>query len=206
MNGRSRLQFSANGSATLDGVRFGRPSDTFEDHEPVFDWLQALGLPKDWDQLDRLSAYEGFSDRFVRFILADESPTRFPGSPRLKPQCYRFPDRPLGLTLAHLGYNIGQVFAIVPGDSKDVPSAEGYFLVGTARLFDSALADAAWRGMATGIFGHVCGVLLRQDHEPLGAGELFEVALSERPGCPGARILKAWEETDEGAEFLKGLF
>lgn len=193
MNGRSQLQFSADGTATLGGVHFGCPSDTFEDPEPPFDWLQALDLPKDWEQLDRLSEYQGFSDRFLRCIIADESPTRFPGSPRLCPQSYRLPDQPVGLTLAHLGYNIGVVWAMELKAPHEVPETEGHCLLGSVRFLDSELADAAWQGIQRGIFRHVCGVLKRQGEEPFGSGELLEVALIDRPGCPGARILASWD-------------
>lgn len=191
--GKSRLQYTAEGSVTLDGAPFGGPVDVCEDPDPPFDWLAALELPKDWALLDRLSEYQSFSDRFVRFVLADESPTRFPGAPRLRPRAYRYhPHGMVHLTLEHIGYNIGAVWSIEPGLPDEVPNADGYFLVGSARLYDSALADAAWRGIHSGIFGHVCAVLGRAPQDLFGSGAVLEVAVINRPGCPGARILKTW--------------
>ncbi len=195
MIGKSMLQISKDGHALLDGYRLGMPSDVWEDPEPPFDWLAALSLPKDWDELDRLSEFHGFSNRYVRFVLADESKTRFPGSPRMNPKSYRYPDRrrPAQLTLGHLGYTIGEVYAIEPGSPSEVPTADGFFLVGIGRFFDSELATAAWEGISRGIFAHVCTVLLRTENEQFGSGQILEVAIIDRPGCPGARILRYWD-------------
>ena len=61
------------------------PMDIVPQDGPVRDWLQELGLPKDWEQLDQLAKPRGFADRFAKIIVVDESPTRFPGAWRFRP-------------------------------------------------------------------------------------------------------------------------
>jgi hypothetical protein len=78
----------------------------------------------------------------------------------------------------------------------DVPNyVDGHCLVADAQLYDSRLAETAWDGIERGILSHVCPVVFRQHHEPMGAGQLVEVSLTTDyfPGCRNARILKAWE-------------
>lgn len=186
-----------------------------EDDEPVRDWLAELGLPKDWDALERLAQPQGLSARRFRCIVADESPTTFPGGFRLQPAKIWWRDRLL-LTLAHLGFFVGAVEWIYHGLPRaaladqdlmgvlrpgaklflepDEPEPEGLFIVAQMCLYDSKLADAAWVGIRRGVFGHVCAVLMRvpATAEP-GTGELVEIAIGDRPGCPGARILRFWE-------------
>ena len=74
-------------------------------------------------------------------------------------------------------------------------SVEGDCIIAQAQLFDSPLAEKAWKALERGIFTHVCPMILRDNREPLGTGMLVEVSLAtdDNPGCPGARILKHWE-------------
>ena len=72
---------------------------------------------------------------------------------------------------------------------------EGQWILSEAELFSSALADTAWQGVQEQIFSHVCPVLFTQPGEPIGGGQLIEVALTpgDFPGCQHARVLKTWE-------------
>ncbi|MEP6890612.1 MAG: hypothetical protein ABI955_07960 [Nitrospirota bacterium] len=72
---------------------------------------------------------------------------------------------------------------------------EGDCVVGQAELYDSPLADIAWRGLERKIFSHVCAVVSQTPEDPFGTGDLVEIALVSEPeaACPGARVLKTWE-------------
>ncbi len=177
------------------------PTFTVQDSEPVRDWLAELDLPKDWGKLEAMAQPKGMSTRRLRFILVDESLTALPGIPRFKPQQWLFfPGEQYRFTLAHLGFVIGSVTNIwraKPGEFEP-GTVEGAAILAEATLYDSALADAAWRGIQQGIFGHACGVV-HMWRAPLPDGgevakdELLEVALIDRPGCRNARILRSWE-------------
>ena len=145
------------------------------------------------------------SRRMVRFVLADESVTRLQGNPRLQPQRITLPGC-CPLEFAHRGFVVGVVFGFFLGFAEsrqdlqhlgiEVPATvEGDCIIAQAELFDSPLADKAWEAIGRGIFTHVCPLILRQDTEPLGTGQLVEVSLTtdDYPGCPGARVLKNWE-------------
>lgn len=166
-----------------------------------------LGLPTYFEEWAELAKPQGLSGRMVRFVLADESVTRFHGNPRLQPTKIALPPTAVcHLEFGHRGFLVGVVSAFFPGyldyraDLKqiglEVPSfVEGDCILAQAQLFASPLADKAWEAIERGIFTHVCPLLLRNDTEPLGTGRLVEVSLTtgEYPGCPGARILKTWE-------------
>lgn len=168
---------------------------------------RALDLPVYFEEWAELAKPHGLSGRMVRFVLADESVTRFPGNPRLQPRSITLPPSLVcHLEFGHRGFVVGVVSAFFPGyvdcreDLKqiglEVPSfVEGDCLIAQAQLFASPLADKAWEATERGIFTHVCPLLLRNDTEPLGTGRLVEVSLTtgEYPGCPGARVLKHWE-------------
>lgn len=163
----------------------------------VRDWLAELGLPKDWNALDAMARPSGLSERRFRALIGDESPTRFRGAFRYRPSEWKVQAGGQRLTLAHLGYIVGLFEHVWYGHPEEAPHAEGTFLMGQARLYDSRLADAAWEGIRRGIFGGVCAVVVRPaDAEP-GTGELVEVALAEldQVGQPAARIV----ETREGS-------
>ncbi len=175
---------------------------TVADVEPVRDWLAELELPKDWAKLETLAQPQrGMSTRRLRFILADESLTIMPGIQRFKPkQWVFFPGESYCFTLAHLGFVIGTVDSIWRAKPEELEqnTVEGAAILAEATLYDSPLADAAWRGIQLGIFGHACGVV-RMWRAPLPDGgefakdELLEVALTDRPGCPNARIIRTWQ-------------
>ena len=67
-------------------------------------------------------------------------------------------------------------------------------MIGEAQLYDSPLADIAWRGLQQGIFSHTCAVLAQEPDESDGTGSLAEIALvsEAEAACPGVRILKTW--------------
>lgn len=164
-----------------------------------------LGLPTYFEEWDILAKPQGLSWRMVRFILADESVTRFQGNPRLQPRKMVLP-KTCNLEFAHRGFVVGIVstffldFTDYREDLKhigaEIPaSVEGDRIIAQAQLFDSPLAEKAWEALERGIFTHVCPMILRDNREPLGTGMLVEVSLAtdDNPGCPGARILKHWE-------------
>lgn len=182
--------------ASLGGLPITGPLDLVPDSGPLCDWLEELELPKDWDKLQRLAIATGYSHRVMKFILLDESVTKFPGEWRFRPYDVDFHPWGYGgydLTLAHLGLVIGRCDCLSRFPPGVIPEAEGACIIALATLFDSALATVAWKGIEQKIFTHVSGVVARDPAEPQGTGTLIEVGLIDVPGCPGARILKAWE-------------
>lgn len=192
--------------------------EAVEENGPPRNWLNELGLPANHEDLEILARPRGLSARRLSFILVDESPTRFPGQPRLNPEKIGLPPA-VQLELGHIGYAIGTVDYFAPllqsrklSSSDDpvllqgiAPSAtpfspEGDFIFAIAKLFDSPLAEAAWRGVEEGIFTHACPIIYRRPDEPAGGGVLIEVSVvgQEFPGCPNARILRRWEEVSGG--------
>jgi len=192
-----QVNVSRDGSvhATIDGLPITGPLETVPHEGPVFDWLEELGLPKDWVQLDRLAKYTGDSCRMMKFILVDESQTKFPGAWRFKPTEIRFQSSGYPITLGHLGLIIGRCDLLCLFPAGVIPEAEGACIVGIGTFFDSALATAAWTGIERKIFTHVSGVIARPSTDPPGGGAVIdEVGLTDYPGCTGALILKTWTE------------
>jgi hypothetical protein len=166
-----------------------------------------LRLPKYRDDWEHLATSRGLSARQCRFVLMDESETRFPGQPRLRPQQIMLPTT-CYLEFAHRGFIVGVVNAFLLGFDEqrtslpsllgiDLPTdMEGDYIIGQAILFDSPLADAAWLALQRGLFTHVCPLILREhpETEPVGTGRLVEVSLTsdDYPGCANARILAIW--------------
>ncbi|WP_447979029.1 hypothetical protein [Candidatus Nitrospira bockiana] len=207
-----QLQQHPDGTCTVAGMP-GITVEVNQDPEPVRDWVSELQLPADLGdysspelrrRYEPLARPRGLSNRRLWLIVVDETPPRIPAA-RQHPHQLSFALGGQLLTLEHLGFAIGVCEDIVPGvPSSDewyehaaaiqrVPEAVGAFIVGTARLYNSALADAAWLGLERGIFGHVCPVIFRATGEPAGTGELVEIALTHRPVFPGSRVLKWWE-------------
>ncbi len=187
-----------------------------EEDGPPRNWLSELGLPANREDLEILARPRGLSTRRLSFILLDESPTRFPGHPCLKPEKIGLPPS-VQLELGHIGYAIGTVDYFVPllQSRKLSPgpvllqsvephsiqfSPEGSFIVAHARLFDSELATAAWRGAEKGVFTHACPIIYRRPDEPADGGTLIQVSLvcGDFPGCANARVLRRWEEVTHG--------
>lgn len=168
---------------------------------------QELGLPTYFEEWEVLATPQGLSPRMVRFVLLDESETRLQGNPRLQPRRITLPSNAIcPLEFGHRGFVVGAVSAFFMGFKEnaddlrhmqiDIPDwVEGECILAQAQLFDSPLADKAWEALQRGIFTHVCPLILRQNHEPIGTGQLVEVSLTtdDYPGCPGAKILKIWE-------------
>ena len=169
-------------------------------------WQGELGLPTYYEEWEVMARTEAMSARRLRFVLMDEAPTRLPGNPRMVPRRVVLP-RTCPLELGHTGFTIGVVSAFFLGFGEErqaMPSAlgievpghlEGDYIIGTAQLFDSALAEKAWQGLRQNIFTHVCPNVLRPSGAPAGTGQLVQVTLcsGEYPGCSNARILKTWE-------------
>lgn len=200
---KSPLQFEhrPDGSVQLAG----RPDVTLKTHEQQAtatfpDWYRQLGLPTYQEQWDAMSRATSLNERFLQFVMCDESPTKHAGNVPLRPAHIRVPLVRYRLTLSHTGYVIGEVYPVllIPKDLAQASRpdfVQGDCIVATAELFDSALADIAWRGVRQGIFSHACAVVAQQPGDPDGAGDLVEIALvSEREAaCPGARVLKWFE-------------
>lgn len=152
-------------------------NDTLPDPPVVFDWLQALCLPKSWEQLERLAQPNGLSTRALAGVLVDENPTLFPGAWRHRPRQIRLRPDPYRLTLAHLGYCIGVVHEVRLAHPGEIQNVEGDALLARAQLYASALAEAAWLGIWRGIFVGLCAVLVRPFGTEPGSGELVEIGL-----------------------------
>lgn len=164
-----------------------------------------LGLPQYFEEWEELAKPRGLSSRQLRFILMDESETRFPGQYKLQPQQVALPTT-CHLEFGHRGFVVGIVSAFILGfDDRraQIPAlfgvelpkdTEGDYIVGQATLMDSPLADKAWDALQLGIFTHVCPLIFRTPDEPVGTGHLVEVSVTtgDYPGCPGARVLKTW--------------
>lgn len=170
------------------------------------DWQQELGLPTYFEQWEIAAQVRGMSNRSVRFILMDQSESRLPGHPRLNPQAVTLP-KTCPLEVGHSGFLVGFVHAFITGFDEmrelvpqlyDIeipdPKPEGDYIVGTARLYDSQLADVVWQGIKQKIFSHVCPMIFAPAESP-DMQRLAQVSLAcgDYPGCPGARILKTWE-------------
>ena len=170
-------------------------------------WQQELGLPtyhEEWEEMARPQSLT--SGRRIQFVLMDESVTRLQGNPRMQPHRIMLPyPMRVPLTLSHTGFVVGTVnsFLLIPEHDRealkilgmDQPDfTEGQWILSEAELFDSPLADTAWQGLQAQIFTHTCPVLLTMQGEPIGGGELIEVALTpgDYPGCSNARVLKTW--------------
>lgn len=179
---------------TVNGLDASRAQvETMQDDEPPFDWLAALEIPKDWHKISAMAVPSGLSQRWLRFVVCDESVTRLPGAYRFQPPRLTFKPSGQLLTLSHLGFAIGVTQYMNHGTPGEVEHVEGAYILGVAELFSSLLADAAWRGLQEEIFQFVSPVVVRQASEPAGTGEILEVGITDRPCCPGARILKAWD-------------
>ncbi len=185
------------GTVAVDGIP-GVQVDTVEavltiEGQPVRDWLVELGLPKHWETLEAMATPRGYSKRWVRFVVGDESRTAFPGKWRQVPRLWRYHRSGYLLTLAHLPFVLGVCHTVWRGNPEEAPGAEGACVLSEARLYDSDLADAAWRGIQQGIFIGVSPILERRGMDPQGGGAILEIGLTDQPVCPGARILKTWE-------------
>ena len=134
----------------------------------------------------------GMASWRLRFVIADEGPTCMAGGLRNQPQRWVYRKAGLLFTLSHTGLVIGIMEDIYDGRPGEVPGTEGHCLIGVARLYNSLLAGAAWRGIERGIFHSVCAVVLLPDPSEPGKGELLEIALADRPGIKNARILDRW--------------
>lgn len=206
----SRIQYihQPDGRVTLDGL----PNVTvaiIQEQGIVEgrDWQHELGLPTYFEEYEEMARpRRSTSGRRLRFVLMDESVTRLPGNPRLQPSrvLLPFPTR-VPLTISHTGFIVGSVYSFLLGSEAEEEAfkkvgieppdfAEGHWILSEAELFDSPLADKAWQGLQQQIFTHTCPVLFRKPDEPIGGGELVEVALTpgDYPGCPGARVMKTW--------------
>jgi len=189
------LQIRDDGSvrATIGGISHHGPLETIVQEGPVRDWFDELGLPKDLDQLDRLAKSNRFSGRMIKIIVVDESRTNFPGAWRFKPTEIQFLPGGYLLMLSHLGLVIGQCDLLTLHPPGVIPEAEGACITAVARLYDSALATAAWNGIERKIFTHVSGTFARPPLDPPGGGVLIDgLNLTDYSGCPGAQILKSW--------------
>ena len=178
------------------------------------DWISELHLPRSSRDLEALARASGMSARGLQFVLMDESPTRLPGHPRLRPEQITLPTFGCQLEFGHLGFIIGVVGLFVLRSPK-VPSSEepeqlrsiepfsmpftpdGHFVLAQAWLYNSPLAEAAWLGITRGIFTHVCPVVFRSSDAPADSGTLVQVSLvpGDFPGCANARVLRRWEES-----------
>ena len=171
-------------------------------------WQQELELPtyyEEWEAMARPHSLT--SGRRIQFVLMDESVTRLQGNPRLQPQHIMLPyPMKCPLTLSHTGFVVGTVYSFLLISEPDREAlkrlgidqpdfTEGQWILSEAELFDSTLADTAWQGLQGQIFTHTCPVLLTKPGEPIGGGQLIEVALTpgDFPGCQNARVLKTWE-------------
>ncbi len=208
---KSPIQFvhRPDGSIELDGC----PNVTLQTIEQQGkvrgrDWQRELRLPKYEEEWQALSVVRGLSQRHVRFVLIDESPSRLPGHPRATPSQWVLPPQGCPFELGHTGFVIGLMSAFVLGfgpDRREVPAClgidlpcdfnpEGDFILGQAVLFDSDLANIAWTGLEKEIFSHVCPVTFRQAAPP-HVETLVQVTLTpgDYPGCSNARVIAIWE-------------
>jgi len=175
------------------------------------EWWNELRLPtyrEDWEAIARA---KGLSLRRITFVLLDEAEARLPGHPRFNPERIILPPS-CPLELGHTGFVVGLAcFSpefILPRGGKPVdpslslpPDLEGGCILGTALLFDSPLADAAWLGLQRGIFSHVCPTLSKPSVVPAAYAEYADywalqqvsLATSDYPGLVHAKILKMQE-------------
>ncbi|ALA60201.1 hypothetical protein [Nitrospira moscoviensis] len=208
---KSTIQFThgADGSVQMEGradvslLKVQKP----QGYTP-FLWMDQLSLPRFQEDWEWAAHPKGLSRRHLRFILADESPLRTPGQRTYDPSkiLVQYPPDYYALTLSHTGFIIGftQPEALIPSERREdwlalgirIPETTvGQCLIFKAVLYESPLADAAWRGIERGILTHSCAVLADFDPDQNMPGTLREVAIgpSEEVGCSGAKILQHWE-------------
>lgn len=53
------------------------------------------------------------------------------------------------------------------------------------------LADAAWRGIEAGILGHISPAFVSAPTR----FHVLDVAIADTPACPGARVIRWWEDS-----------
>jgi hypothetical protein len=195
---------SHQGRVTVDGipgVSFGLVDAVIHiEGQPLRDWFAELEIPKHWETIETMAKPRSYSWRKVRFVIGDESPTHFPGHWRQRPQDWTYTLNGQPLTLSHFPFIIGVVQKVWRGSPQEAPDAEGVCVVGEALLYDSPLADAAWRGIERGIFGAVSPILIRPLADPPGAGYVYAIGLTDQPVCPGAKILKTWDWREQMVE------
>jgi hypothetical protein len=132
--------------------------------------------------------------RFYDLVLFDESPLE---------NGWRFdvagiPDRfstGLPLVFAEPSLLIGIVTDIRTAAPGTIADVVGWCLLGTARLFDSELADVAVRAIADGLMTGICTVVDCEPEPPNRVTARFEYARLINAGechMPGARVLRAW--------------
>jgi hypothetical protein len=167
---------------------------TIEEHGEPRDWLQELDIEKSWERIDQMAVVKGLSRRKFECIIADSSPTKFPGNPRFNISKWTYPSGGLYLELGHLGRYIGVLEHIWLGSPSKVQTVEPPFIMAQATFFDSELAERAWQGLQRGIFTHVSPVLLLPTNEPTGPAILLRAGLTDVPSCENARVIRSWEE------------
>lgn len=174
------------------------------------DWRTELGLPtyyEQWEEIARVRSND-LSGRHVQFVLIDESQPRVRGQQPYRAKAVRI-QQAVQLEMGHAGFVVGLVHTFLPAFDElryalpralgiEMPadlSPQGDFVIATATLLDSPLAEKAWEGLTRGIFTHVCPVIFLPDGEPEGGGELVQVSLvpADMPGIQNARVLKTWE-------------
>jgi hypothetical protein len=182
------------------------PVEAIADGGSVPAWLEALGLPASYAALEPLAVADGWSERRIRFVVADEGPHRLPHRGPFRPEEWVYDLDRMPLTFAHVPLVIGEVEEIRIGLAREAPFAVRQFGIGTARLYHSPLADAAWQGIVRGIFAHTSPALIERtasaDRPDLLAEEidiirrrptwieLQEIGLAPEPIIQNARILE----------------
>ena len=148
------------------------------------------------DELSRAPLQTG-SRRYLDCMLGDEAPPRNSG-PAIRPQYLHLSRERIPLTFLDTALEIGAIEdarVIAPGH---VPHTIGFALLGTVVLYDTVLADLAWRALQEGLFGGLCMSLLEW-RDPAGlftSGELQHVILGDRESShlANARVLRLREE------------
>ena len=207
MNSPFQYRHAPDGTITLAGLPNVRLEMIEEQgHVTGRNWQHELELPTYQEEWEAMAQARRMSLRHVRFVVMDESASRLPGHTRLCPKTVVLPPQGCALELGHTGFVIGFVHAFITGFDElrsaipslfgfeiPPPAPEGDFIVGTARLFESPLAEKTWQGLQQGIFTHVCPMTFVAS--PSGRDTLVQVTLTtgDYAGCPGARILTTWE-------------
>jgi hypothetical protein len=133
------------------------------------------------------------TSRFMDCLLADEGPTS-DGRPGVRPQYIHLSRERIPLTFLNTLLPVGMIEdarVIAPGC---VPDSQGFALLATICVSETALAELCWLALQEGLFGGLCMSLLEW-RDPAGlftSGELQHVILGDRESSHlvNARVLR----------------
>lgn len=147
------------------------------------------------------SPCEHLGIRKLQFIVADESLLRTERRGlKLKDLLINRPE--LSLIFLDTNLEIGDITHSMLFPPRVIRGTQGHVLVMVASLYETVLADVAWRALLQRLLGGVCAGLGEEQWDAEGrvvSAVLQSIILGdlERSCLPSGRVLAAWEEDKE---------